>query len=147
MADSKNVLNNILVELFNHILYLEEQNLNLSQSNLTMNEVHLMDEIAKGQQPTMGYLAKQLMITEGTLSTNFKRLEDKGYVYKQRSEIDGRIFNAYLKDKAIPILKDHEAFHTKMIDQVLDQLSGEEEVLLINTLVKIAKYFNHQSFK
>lgn len=139
--DRKIILNNMLVDLFNHILYLEEQNLQLKGINLTMNEVHTIEAINDVEDATMGNVAQKLIITLGTLTTAVKKLEKKQYVTRVRDKNDARIVRLTLTDQAFEVLKIHDDFHVDMIDTVLDDLSEEEEIALLKSLIKIQHYF------
>lgn len=139
--DRRIILNNMLVELFNHILYLEEQNLQLKGISLTMNEIHTIEAINDVEDATMSNVAQKLMITLGTLTTAVKKLEKKQYVTRVRDNNDARIVRLSLTEKAMEVLQIHDDFHVDMIDTVLDDLSEEEEVALLKSLIKIQHYF------
>lgn len=137
----KIILNYMLVDLFNHILYLEEQNLQLKGINLTMNEIHTIEAINDVESPTMSSVAQKLMITLGTLTTAIKKLENKGYVERFKDKKDARIVRLLLTEKAKEVLKVHDNFHINMIDTVLDDLSEEEEEVFLKSILKIQYYF------
>lgn len=139
--NGKDVLNDLFVELFNHILYLEEQNIQRKGIELTMNEVHTLEAISNESNPTMGNVARRLMITIGTLTTAIKKLEAKGYVKRSKDENDGRIVRITLTSHAIEVLQEHEHFHVNMIDDVLQFLNDDEQDALISSLTKIKEYF------
>lgn len=139
--DRKLILNSMLVELFNHILYLEEQNLQLKGINLTMNEIHTIEAINDVQDATMSNVAHRLIITLGTLTTAIKKLERKEYVTRVRDTNDARIVRLSLTDKAYEVLKVHDDFHVDMIDNVLTDLNEEEELILLKSLTKVQNYF------
>ena len=139
--DRSEILNDILVELFNHILYLEEQNLQLKGINLTMNEIHTIETVRNVDDPTMGNIAKKLIITLGTLTTVVKRLEAKGYIKRSKCEDDARIVRVELLPEAYEVLAVHDEFHENMIDTVLTDLDDEEEKVLLSGLIKVKDYF------
>lgn len=138
----KDILNDLFVELFNHILYIEEQNIQSKGIELTMNEVHTLDAISQEENPTMGNVARRLMITIGTLTTAIKKLESKGYVLRNKDEFDKRIVRLSLTSQSIDVLKIHEHFHDTMINDVLDLLNNNEQDALTNALNKIKEYFS-----
>ena len=141
MSKKEDILNELLVELFNHILYLEEQNLQMKGIPLTMNEVHTLEAIKDAKDPIMSNVAKKLMITLGTMTTAIKKLEQKGYVERIRDEKDARIVRLTLSKEGHNVVAVHDNFHKNMIDTVLTDLTEKEEDVLLSSLVKIKNYF------
>jgi len=140
--DNKKLLNSLLVELFNHILLLEERNLKTrGLKNLTITEVHIIEAIKKVENPSMGEVAAKLMVTIGTLSTSINRLVQKGYVINRRSEKDRRVVLLSLTDKGEAAFKIHESFHEKMINKVLETSHLNEDKILIESLHKLLEFF------
>ena len=80
MDRTRHTLNELLVGMFNYILYLEERNLKQKGVKLSMNEVHILENIQKTSDNSMSHIAKRLMVTQGTLTTNVAKLVTKGYV-------------------------------------------------------------------
>lgn len=136
------ILNNLLVELFNHLLYVEEINIQKAGIDLTMTEVHTIEAVAKVDVPSMSSIAKYLNITIGTLTTAIKKLEKKGYVERYREENDARIVLVRLTKKAKDVLKVHDYFHKDMIENILGDLDSHEETILLEALEKVKNYFD-----
>lgn len=144
MQNTRHTINELLVGLFNYILYIEEKNLKKQGVTLSMSEVHLLESIHKASDNTMSYIAKRSMITQGTLTTNVNRLEKKGYVERYKDEKDGRIIRLKVTDKALDILKIHDAFHEKMIDKAIEELKLDDNKVLIQSLDNILTYFQNE---
>lgn len=141
--DNRKLLNDLLVELFNHILLLEERNIKThGLKNLTMTEVHIIEAIKKVDNPSMGEVAAKLMVTIGTLSISVNRLVKKGYVKSSRSEKDRRVVLLSLTEKGEEVFKIHESFHDKMINKLLYKSSLKDDELLINSLHNLLAFFN-----
>lgn len=138
---ARHTLNELLVYLFNYILFIEETNLKKQGISLSMSDVHLLESVEKAADNTMSYIAKRSMITQGTLTTNIKRLEKQGYVQRVKDDKDGRVTRLVLTEKGQDVLKIHDDFHDKMIDSVIDELNLGEDELLIASLDKIMHYF------
>ena len=99
--DNRQLLNELLVELFNYILLLEERNLKKNGlKGLSINEVHIIEAIKKTETPSMSEVANRLMITPSTLSTSVNRLIQKGFVKSERSKEDRRVVLLSLTEKA-----------------------------------------------
>lgn len=142
--DPKTVINELLVELFNHILSIEQENLRERGVTLSMNEVHVLEAIEKSDPPTMSNIAKKLRVTVGTVTASINRLVAKGYCVRYGDEHDRRKVYLKLTQKAREVLKIHEDFHDEMIDAVVEDLKLEDNRVLIDSLEKLLSYFKSQ---
>ncbi|WP_423364337.1 MarR family winged helix-turn-helix transcriptional regulator [Mycoplasma sp. P36-A1] len=144
MKNREEVMNHLFVELFNHLLYIEEINIQKSGIDLTMTEVHTIEAVANVDIPSMSNIAKSLMITIGTATTAIKKLEKKGYVERIREQSDARVVLVKLTPKAYDVLAIHDEFHRNMIEHILDNLGTQEEEILLEALTKIKTFFNKE---
>ena len=141
MDRTRHTLNELLVGMFNYILYLEERNLKQKGVKLSMNEVHILESIQKASDNSMSHIAKRLMVTQGTLTTNVAKLVTKGYVERLRDPDDKRVVRLNIAEKAEEVLKVHEDFHHEMIDKTIGDLGLDENEVLIQSLENILEYF------
>ena len=142
MKQERKILNHLLVNVFNKILRIEERMIRDENSlDLTVTEMHTIDAIGVETDRNMTEIADRLNITVGTLTTSINRLLTKGYVERIRDEEDRRVVRIRLSQKGIGAYNAHEAYHEKMIGQILDELSDEEARILSGTLVKISEFF------
>lgn len=137
----KKTLNELLVDMFNHILVLEERNLVARGVTLSMSEVHTLENIYKSETKTMSDVARRALVTQGTLTVAINRLVKKGYVARYKDDEDKRIVRLSLTQRALDLLKIHDAFHENMIDTFINDLKVDEDVNLIHSLEKIMEYF------
>jgi DNA-binding MarR family transcriptional regulator len=144
MKQAKSVINELLVEIFHHILSIEGQMLRERGVNLSMNEVHVLEAIHKTKQPTMSHIAHRLRVTVGTLTTAVNRLVDKGFVDRKREKEDKRKVIVSLTPKAYEVLSTHDQFHDEMIEAVIVDLKLDENDVLINALKNISEYFTEK---
>ena len=85
--ESEDVLNMLLVKLFNDILKIEAAAIKQGEfSDLSVTENHIIEAIGKDREMTMTEVAKDLDITVGTLTTAINRLIKKEYVEKLELE-------------------------------------------------------------
>ena len=136
MESPKKVINELLVEVFNHILSIEGQTLRERGIKLSMNEVHVLEAIKKTEVPTMTNISKRLRITVGTLTTSTNRLVEKGYAKRHREEEDKRKVIVSLTDSAIEVLEIHDKFHDEMLDAVFADMNLDDDELLLQSLEK-----------
>ena len=141
MDRTRHTLNELLVGMFNYILYLEERNLKQKGVKLSMNEVHILESIQKASDNSMSHIAKRLMVTQGTLTTNVAKLVTKGYVERLRDPVDKRVVRLNITEKAEEVLKVHEDFHREMIDKTIGDLGLDENEVLMQSLENILEYF------
>ncbi|NLJ88020.1 MAG: MarR family transcriptional regulator [Epulopiscium sp.] len=141
MTKLVNVLNHLMVDIFNDILTIEETSLKKGMfSDLSVKEMHTIEAIGMYHPRTMSEVAQDLKITVGTLTTAINRLVKKGYVERNRIEDDRRIVQIQLTKKGKLAYRIHEKFHTDMIKAMLDGLETEEEDILVKSLSQLSKY-------
>lgn len=141
MASAKKMINTLLVDVFNHILRIEEATLKENNVKLSMTEVHVLEAIKNTEVPTMGEVAKKLRITLGTLTTSINILVRKKMVFRYSDDSDRRRVYLKLTEEALKVLKIHDDFHEDMISSVFKDLKLEEDEVLLKSLENITNYF------
>ncbi|MFA5283302.1 MAG: MarR family transcriptional regulator [Bacilli bacterium] len=148
MTKDKEQLNHFLVVTFNDILRYEERALErLANNRLSISEIHLLEavfETMKKKENTSTNIASALGITLGSLTTAVKTLERKGYLIRERDQNDKRVFYLIPTPIATFVNKKHEQFHEEMIDNIVANLSFEEEKTLAIALGKVQTYFGEE---
>ena len=133
--DTREVLNDILVNLFFEILDMEERELIKGDfQDISVNDMHIIDAIAPGEGKNMSAIAKIQGVTIGSLSTSMNSLVKKGYVYRERSEEDRRVVIIKLTDKGLRAYEKHKYFHEQMVNAAMKSL-GEDP----NSIPKVLK--------
>ena len=132
--ESEDVLNMLLVKLFNDILKIEAAAIRQGEfSDLSVTENHIIEAIGKDREMTMTEVAKDLEITVGTLTTAINRLIKKEYVERRRIEEDRRV-----------VFDSHAQFHTDMIKSIIQELPETEETVLITALKRMTNFFEEK---
>lgn len=145
MRKIEDVLNKLLVQLFNDILHIEEKSMkNTDFDNLSITEIHTIEAIGMEGNRTMGEIAHDLRITVGTLTTSINRLIKKGYVERKRIEEDRRVVLVSLTESGKKVFDVHSVFHKEMIDEIMENFNGDELELLTKALGKVNKFFEHK---
>lgn len=144
MSKTKDLVNELLVEVFNHILSIEEKTLKNAGIELSMTEIHVLEAINSTIPPTMSNIAQRLRVTVGTLTTSIATLVKKDYVVRKRGVEDKRVVFIELTNEAVKVLKIHDSFHDEMIDSVFKDLNIEEDEVLIKSLEKVNEYFKNK---
>ena len=90
--DNREVINDVLVNLFNEILRLEEEAIITDKyKDISNNDMHIIEAIGLDEQRSMSSVAKDLSVTVGTLTIAINNLVKKAYVKRVRSEKDCRV--------------------------------------------------------
>ena len=144
MAQAKQLINELLVEVFNQILSIESDILKKKGVKLSMTEVHVLEAIRNTEVPTMGNVAHKLRVTLGTLTTSVNVLVKKEYVSRYRDEDDRRKVYLTLNNSAIEVLKLHDMFHDEMLSSIIDDLKIDEDEVLVKSLENISEYFKNK---
>ncbi len=144
MVDPKRVINELLVDVFNHILSIESEVLKKRGVKLSMTEVHVLEAIRNSEIPTMGNVAHRLRVTLGTLTTSVNVLVKKNYVLRYRDENDRRKVLLKLDESAKEVLQVHDKFHDEMVDSLFKDLELEKDEVLMKSLENISQYFKQR---
>lgn len=137
--DARQVLNELLVDIFNRILVIEERYHRLHGVKLTMSEIHTLEGIQNSETKRMSDVASDLRITQGTLTVTINRLSHKGYVNRTQDTTDRRIYRLGLTEKGQEVMDVHNQFHEEMVDRLL--LHMEDDDALVNSVAQINVFF------
>lgn len=142
MKGDMTVINELLIELFNDILIIEQNEIKAgSFKDISISEVHTMEAIGTSEPRTMGEVAKDLNITVGTLTTAINNLVKKGYVERNRCDDDRRVVRINLTKRGAVVYKLHSRFHSDMIKATVDGFTDEEQKLVIKALGNLRDFF------
>ena len=143
--EARDVLNTLLVDLFNDILKIEASVLKEGEFNdLSVTEMHIIEAIGLDREMTMTEVANDLDITVGTLTTAINRLIKKEYVERRRIEEDRRVVLIKLTSKGEKAFDSHAQFHDDMIKSIIKELPESEEAVLIASLKKMTNFFEEK---
>ena len=138
--ENREVINDVLVHLFNEIMELEEQAIITLKNIAENNDMHIIEAVGLGGNK-MSDIAAKLNITVGSLTTSMNSLVKKGYATRERSEQDRRVVFIHLTLKGRKAYHHHAEFHRKMTDAVLDVLDEKEALVLAKALDSLTLFF------
>lgn len=142
MNKTLNILNELLVDTFNDILYIEQSALKEGSFNdLSVTEIHTIEAIGMYEEKSMSEVAASLGITVGTLTIAISNLVKKEYVERRRFEEDRRVVKIALTRRGKLAYRIHAKFHSDMIKETISGISEDEEVVLVNALEKLNGFF------
>jgi DNA-binding MarR family transcriptional regulator len=142
MSKTISVLNELLVDIFNDILTIEQRALSEGEfKDLSITEIHTIEAIGMYEARSMSEIAKDLKITVGTLTTAIANLVKKGYVERKRVAEDRRVVLIQLTKRGKLAYRIHDMFHKDMIKATIQDLSEQEEQVLVGSLEKLNIFF------
>ena len=143
MAENKKrAMNELLVNLFNHVMNMEADAVITEQyRDITNNDMHIIEAIGIETPRNMSEIAHRLRVTVSTLTINMNGLEKKGYICRQRSQQDKRVVHVTLTDKGKKAFYHHRDFHKKMIKAIVKDLSEQEMEILYRCLENLNAFF------
>ena len=141
-------LNLFLVRVFNEILRTEERDLAGRFEDLSLRELHLIEEVCRaeeeGRDNRATAIASAQRVTAGTLTTAVTLLEKKGYLERRRDEKDRRAVRILPTAAARAANAVHARFHREMVDGLLAVLTEEETGVLVRALGHLAGFFQEK---
>lgn len=138
-------INRFLTDIFNNILVIEQKSLNKTNSELTISEIHIVEQIGLTGNKKMTDIAEASGITLATMTAAADRLERKGCIVRERSDIDRRIVLLSLTRYGRVIFKLHKRFHEQMVNNVTEGFSENEIETLISALAKLNDFFGKKA--
>ncbi|HEL1585528.1 TPA: MarR family transcriptional regulator [Streptococcus suis] len=139
MEDPK--INEYLTAIFNNVLVIQENSLRKSRFNdISIKEMHTIDEIGDKKGATPSAIARALMVTLGTVTTSLNNLERKGYIERVRSTKDRRVVHLYLTKKGRLVYRLHQRFHNEMVKQITDGMDEAEYQVMKKGLYKLYNF-------
>ncbi|MDD3279278.1 MAG: MarR family transcriptional regulator [Lachnospiraceae bacterium] len=140
--DNREMINDVLVHLFNEIMKLEEEAIITEEfRDITNNDMHIIEAVGMDGGNMSGIAAK-LNITVGSLTTSMNSLVKKEYVERERSERDRRVVYIHLTKKGRRAYRHHQEFHAQMTDAILQELTETEVPVLSKALESLSTFFH-----
>lgn len=134
-------INEYLVSIFNRVQTIEETSLKSSQfHDVSLKEMHTIDIIGKHKNVTPSDIASELMLTLGTVTTSLNRLETKGYIQRNRSNVDRRVVHLVLTKKGKLLYRLHSEFHKSMVKKIIEEMNEEEMEALLKGLISLHQF-------
>jgi len=138
------MLNDMLVTVFNNIMRVEEEFLQKGQKHsLSIREMHLIEYVGKGgnEYLSLGEIADYLKIARPSATVAVRKLTEKGYLAKSGSASDGRVIHVSLTHEGRRIFMNHMRFHALMVREIESGLDESEKDILIKLIAKLDSYF------
>ncbi|MGG7179105.1 MarR family winged helix-turn-helix transcriptional regulator [Clostridium paraputrificum] len=106
--------------------------------NIGAGQYLFLRVLYKEERPTQEYLSNILNIDKATTARALKKLEDEGYIYREKSEDDKRANVIELTQKALNIKEEFFEVHRLWEKKITEYLDDSEKALALKLLKKIA---------
>ncbi len=108
-------------------------------TGLTSPQLLLLQAIRDRGEVTIGELAKEITLSQATVTTILDRLESRDYIYRERSQTDKRKVHAYLTNKGSEAVKEAPTpLQENFVKQFRD-LKDWEQSMIISSLQRVAQ--------
>jgi MarR family transcriptional regulator, 2-MHQ and catechol-resistance regulon repressor len=108
---------------------------------LTMTQFDLIATLGNQPPMTCKLLGEKTLVTKGTMTGVLERLEEKGVIYREINQEDGRSQLISLTKKGQQIFDKAFPEHVAHLQKAFGQLSKKELEELSNSLEKLKKVF------
>ena len=141
-------LNRFLVEVFNDILKTEEAYVSQSCPDLSVREVHLIEEVCRavdqGRDNRASAIAAARHVTAGTLTAAVNQLEAKGYLERVRDGSDKRSVRLRPTQRGREADLHHARFHRELVEDAVEALTAEERSALARGLSGVSAFIRRK---
>ncbi len=113
-------------------------------TGLTAPQMLLLQTLRNKGEDTVGGLAKEMNLSQATVTTILDRLEKKSLVIRERSTSDRRKVLVFLSDNAHEVLKDAPIPLQDQFTRQFNDLQDWEQLMIISSLSRIAQMMDAQ---
>ncbi len=142
MDDFLSQLNRLLLSTYRDIERIEERmTRDKSNAELSINELHLIETIAKDKTPkSITYIAQEHSLSLPTVTVAINKLVKKGYVEKFRDEKDGRMVCVRVTPLGRKADVAHRYFHRLLLNHIARGFTDEEKRVLLTAIQRMDEY-------
>ena len=144
MTGFTDVLNGMLITVYNRILRVEESFLQTGGGiGLNIREIHMIGYIGRAgnQGRTLSEIADYLEIARPSVTVAVRKLEQKGYLDRNGCTQDGRVVRVTLTRTGRKMFMLHMHFHMEMVKELENELCEEEKNALVRVMAKLDDFF------
>lgn len=111
---------------------------------LYSSEIHIIDTVGRNHGEHLSEIARRFGVTKGAASQLIKKLEKKGYVYKELDDTNQTRMKVLLTDKGREAFDKHIEFHAihhKGFGEFLSKQSDQNLDNIFNFLNELQKFY------
>ena len=110
-----------------------------AEGGVTAKQADILAHLDDVDPAMVGELADHLGVTDSTMSLNLTRLEDAGYVRRDRDPADRRVMNVRLTEAGVAVRDARRMLDPLRVDAMLRLLSVEERERAVEGLRLLAR--------
>ncbi|ADJ28838.1 MarR family winged helix-turn-helix transcriptional regulator [Nitrosococcus watsonii] len=111
-------------------------------SGLTAPQLLIMQTIRRVGEMTIGVLAREVSLSQATVTTILDRLEKRGLIHRQRGETDKRKVYVQLTASGEKLIQNSPALLQTSFIRQFEGLQDWEQNLIISALQRVAEMMN-----
>jgi MarR family 2-MHQ and catechol resistance regulon transcriptional repressor len=135
MKDNNLSLVLALMHTYNNFIKASEKN--VKEYQLTLSEFGVMEMLLnKGPQPVQK-IADKILVTSGTITYVINKLEEKGFVRREKCKDDKRVIYVILTDKGTMFIGNVFKEHKNFLKDIFSMLNEEEKKKTIKHLLQL----------
>mgnify|MGYP000041249400 CR=1 FL=1 len=104
---------------------------------LTGPQLIVMQEISSHGQISVTPLSKTTSLSQATITDITKRLEARGYIFREKREDDKRAVNLFLSDKGRKIIQELPPLMQKTFTDRFSKLEDWEQMMILSALERV----------
>ncbi len=109
---------------------------------LTAPQIVLLQSIQSNKFMTISDIARDMSVSQSTVTNILDRLEGRGLVYRERSSQDRRKFHALLTEDGAAMLVNAPIPLQDHFTEQFDHLQDWEQAMIISSLQRVAQMMN-----
>lgn len=109
---------------------------------LTSPQIVLLQTVAANRDTTVSELAKEMSVSQSTVTNILSRLEGRGLVFRERSSTDKRKVHAKLSEQGKLVLKKAPIPLQDQFTSQFENLADWEQTMIISAIQRVAGMMN-----
>jgi DNA-binding MarR family transcriptional regulator len=111
---------------------------------LTVPQLVVLKEVAESDGIPIGQIAKQISLSQATVTTIVDRLEQRGTIRRHRAETDRRKVNLYITPGGSELIEKSPTILQEEFLSAFDELETWEQTQILATLQRVAAMMHAQ---
>ncbi len=107
------------------------------ESGISSSKIMFLQELYKEDGINQEKLSKRLCVDKATTARAIKKLEEKGYVVRQKDELDNRSYKVYISQKSKDTKEEIDKAIEEWENEIFQGITEEEKEMLMSVLKKI----------
>ncbi|QEN08097.1 MarR family transcriptional regulator [Oceanispirochaeta crateris] len=114
---------------------------------ITGPQLIVLKEIYKGADRPISTIAREVSLSQATVTSILDRLEQQGFAHRQRSSQDKRKVNILLTEKSQKILDTNPSLFQEEFTEEFEKLADWEKNMILSSLQRLVTMLNGEKLK